>query len=295
MDVPGRGVQSVEVGGRILAMMAAAGGPVMLRDIASGAKVPPAQAHAYLVSFRKIGLVEQDGASGRYQLGPLALDLGLARLRSLNPLRLAGDAAAELAAELGLMVTLTVWGSFGATIVQVHEARDQLHVNLRPGAVYSLAGTATGRVFAAFLPPAIIGPRVKIEMRSTERTQRIGSPVDAARFRHDVAAVRQSGYATAIGSPVPGINAVSVPVFDHTGHLQLAMTLIGPAGLVDTGPHGAETQRVMTMATGLSSALGFKAAPRLEETATRARGQRVSSDPLLPSSPQLQDDLPLER
>jgi DNA-binding IclR family transcriptional regulator len=67
--------------------MVLAGQPLMLRDIAAGAKVTPAQAHAYLVSFRKLGLVEQDVASNHYQLGPFALQLGLARLRSFNPLR----------------------------------------------------------------------------------------------------------------------------------------------------------------------------------------------------------------
>jgi len=50
-----RGVQSIEVGGRLLECMAATAQPLMLREIAAGAQVTPAQAHAYLVSFRKIG------------------------------------------------------------------------------------------------------------------------------------------------------------------------------------------------------------------------------------------------
>src|SRR3712207_5912984 len=121
-DITGRGVQSAEVGGRILVAMVQAGRPLMLRELAGGADVTPAQAHAYLVSFRKLGLVEQDPATSRYQLGPFALQLGLARMRLSNPLRLAGEAAAALAAELGLMVTITVWGTFGPTNVQGHEA-----------------------------------------------------------------------------------------------------------------------------------------------------------------------------
>ena len=35
----------------------------------------------HLVSFRKLELVEQDGVSGRYRLGPFALRLGLACFR----------------------------------------------------------------------------------------------------------------------------------------------------------------------------------------------------------------------
>ena len=139
-EVSGRGVQSAEVGGRILMAMVQAGRPLMLRELASGATITPAQAHAYLVSFRKFGLVEQDPATGRYQVGPFALQLGLARMRISNPLRLVSDAAPGLAAELGLMVSVSVWGTFGPTIVQVHEATDQVHANVRAGAVYSITG-----------------------------------------------------------------------------------------------------------------------------------------------------------
>src|SRR5579859_5672383 len=79
-DAPtGRGVQSVEVAGRILSVLADSNRPMMLRDIADATAMPPGQAHPYIVSFRKIGLVEQDAASGLYRLGWFALHLGLAR------------------------------------------------------------------------------------------------------------------------------------------------------------------------------------------------------------------------
>lgn len=288
MEVVGRGVQSVEVGGRILTVMACAGQPLMLRDIAAGAEVTPAQAHAYLVSFRKIDLVEQDVGSGRYQLGSFALQLGLARLRSFNPLRMAGDAIVGLAAELGLMVTLTVWGSFGATIVQLQEATDQMHVNVRAGAVYSITGTATGRVFAAFLPATIVEPRVAAEMREEERSQRIGQPLSADQLAREIAGIRRLGYATALGSPIPGVNAVSAPVFDHTGQLQFAITLIGPARLVDVGRDSLQTQRLLAFTTHLSAQLGYSSGAAEKEqtgpdaglTVVQLTDQRGTADAL---------------
>lgn len=256
MEVVGRGVQSVEVGGRILSTMVLAGQPLMLRDIAAGAKVTPTQAHAYLVSFRKLGLVEQEASSGRYQLGPFALQLGLARMRSSNALRMAGEAAVALAAELGLMVTVTVWGAFGPTIVQVHEAADQVHVNLRAGAVYSLTGTATGRVFAAFLPATVTRPRIETELRERTRSQRVGTPISPGQLAQEIAETKRLGYATAAGSPIPGINAVGAPVFDHTGQMQLAVTLIGPAASVDVAQGSPQARRLLDFAAQLSAQLG---------------------------------------
>jgi DNA-binding IclR family transcriptional regulator len=76
-----RGIQSIEIGGRLLRVLADAIQPMMLGGLADAAGMPPGQAHAYLVSFRKMQLVEQDGVSGRYRLGPFALRLGLACFR----------------------------------------------------------------------------------------------------------------------------------------------------------------------------------------------------------------------
>lgn len=283
-DVTGRGVQSIEVGGRILAVMVQAGRPLMLRDLASRADVTPAQAHAYLVSFRKLGLVEQDPATGRYQLGPFALQLGLARMRVSNPLRLAGEAAAALAAELGLMVTITVWGTFGPTIVQVHEAADQVHVNLRAGAVYSLTGTATGRVFAAYLPAGQVAPRLEAELAEGSRSQRVGNPASRAQFEREVARVRQQGYAVAEGSPVPGINGIAAPVFDHGGQMQLAVTLVGPAAAVGTAPDSPQVVALLDFTRGLSAQLGYapdrsEAAGEEEETGCRRTTRSLAGEP----------------
>jgi DNA-binding IclR family transcriptional regulator len=258
MDVSGRGIGSIVIGGRLLAVMANAGRPLMLRDIAAGAELTSAQAHAYLVSFRKIGLVEQTSESGLYQLGPFALQLGLARMRSVDALRLATRAAPELAVELGLMTTVTVWGSLGATVVQVNEAGNQVHVNLRAGTVYSLLRTATGRVFAAFLPKEVVAAHRKtaakisglLEPANAEPTEELLVEVERARAR---------GYATAVGSPIPGVNAVAAPIFDHTCGLKVALTVIGPASLVDISPDSALVARVVAFSAALSAELGMRA------------------------------------
>jgi DNA-binding IclR family transcriptional regulator len=256
-DVTGRGVQSAEVGGRILVAMVQAGRPLMLRDLAEGADVTPAQAHAYLVSFRKLGLVEQDPGTNRYQLGPFALQLGLARMRISNPLRMVGEAAAELAAELGLMVTISVWGTFGPTIVRVQEAADQVHVNVRAGAVYSITGTATGRVFGAYMPAKQLEPRLEAELAEGPRSQRVGNPASRARFEREVARVRRQGYGVAEGSPVPGINGIAAPVFDHSGQIQLAVTLIGPAPVVGTEKDSPQVAALLDFTRRLSAQLGY--------------------------------------
>ncbi|MCR0983885.1 IclR family transcriptional regulator [Roseomonas populi] len=272
--VEGRGVQSIEVGGRLLRALVGVGQPAMLRDLAGAAGLTPAQAHAYLLSFRKIGLVEQDEVSGRYALGPFALEIGLVRMRSADPLHMASKAAAEFAAEMGLMVTIAVWGTHGPTIIQVQESSRAIHVNLRAGSVYTITGTATGQLFAAFMPAAQIRPLLEEELRGTGGAERkVGRATSEARLERDIAAIRALGYSTTEGVPVPGINAISAPVFDHTGQMQLAITAIGNEGTLDCGPESAQAVAVLALSRRLSSELGYQNPERAAPVNVPRRGR----------------------
>ncbi len=147
-----RGIQSVEVGGQLLRALAHQGRPMALKDLAREAGMSAAKAHPYLVSFGKLGLIEQDPQSGRYGLGPLAMQLGLISLQQYDPVRLATPLIGELARTLGHTVGVAVWGNRGPTMVRIEEAPSAVHVNMRHGTVMSLRGTASGLLFCAYLP-----------------------------------------------------------------------------------------------------------------------------------------------
>ena len=256
-------MQSIETGGRLLSALADASGAAMLRDLAAAARLTPAQAHAYLVSLRKVGLVEQDAASGRYRLGPFALRLGLARMRVSDPLRAAGDGLGELADRLGLMLSIAVWGDMGPTVVRVHEAVTQIHANVRPGTVFSLFGTATGRVFAAHLADALVARRLAAELADTRHAP--AAPPGLAAIRADAAAIRARGCAVTVGVPVPGVSAICAPVFDHGGQIQLAVTAMGPSGAVDVAAGSAQETELLRFTRDLSAQFGF-AGPQPRQT-----------------------------
>src|ERR1700761_340149 len=84
-----RGIQSIEVGGQLLRALVHEGRPMALKDLAREAEMSPAKAHPYMVSFGRLGLVEQDRTSGHYLLGPLALQLGLIALQQADPVHIA--------------------------------------------------------------------------------------------------------------------------------------------------------------------------------------------------------------
>lgn len=256
----GRGVQSVEIGGRLLGLLAASSQPMMLRDLASTADLTPGQAHAYMTSFRKLEMVEQDTA-GRYRLGPFALHLGLARLRGTDPYKLAAEAVVGLAEELNLMVAITVWGTHGPTIVLVQESSNYIHANVRAGGMFTVTGTATGKVFAAYLPPKLVEPVVREELQAAQKGWRDVGALSGEALEQEVEKVRRDGIAATIDLPVPGISALSAPIFNHSGHLQLAITIIGPTPKIDVDLAGPHAEALLRLTRELSAKLGHRSSP----------------------------------
>ena len=246
-----RGIQSIEVGGELLRALVHSGRPMPLKDLARDAGMAAAKAHPYMVSFGRLGLIEQDEVTGHYALGPLALQLGLIGLQQANPVQVATPLIDALARQLGLTVALAVWGDRGATIVRIAESDAPVAVSLRHGTVFSLGGTASGRLFGACLPPA--------EVKRLLASERDAPPWKEFDLLLDD--VRRRGISRSEGEIVPGVNAMAAPVFDHTGRMVLAVTAIGPARITDTAWNGELARALKACGDTASRRLGHRAMP----------------------------------
>jgi DNA-binding IclR family transcriptional regulator len=258
-DKEQRAVQSIEVGGRLLLALANSQTPLTLRDLSSLADLPASRAHPYLVSFGKLKLIEQEPETGRYALGPAALQLGLTCLHQLDPFRAALPVAQQLAESTGHAVALAVWGNFGPTIIRMIDAREPLHVSMRAGTVMSILGTATGRAFAGVLPIDRIEKAMAVALGDPDG-QKIsllkGKP---KALREAVAEIRDHGVARAEGRPIPGVNAFSAPAFDHEGEPAIVITALGHQDHFSADWNSGAAQAVRAAAAEISGRLGWQA------------------------------------
>lgn len=264
-----RAVQSIEVGGRLLLALANSPTPLTLRDLSSKADLPASRAHPYLVSFGRLKLIEQEPETGRYALGPAALQLGLTCLHQLDPMRAALPVAQQLAESTGHAVALAVWGNFGPTIVRMIEAREPLHVSMRVGTVMSILGTATGRAFAAVLPVERIDKALGLALGDPVEPRTRPSGIEPKALAKAVAEVREHGVARAEGRPIPGVNAFSAAAFDHEGEPAVVITALGHQDRFSAEWNSPAAQAVREAAAAISGRLGWL--PRVASPSGRVR------------------------
>ncbi|MDT8838290.1 IclR family transcriptional regulator [Paraburkholderia fungorum] len=254
-----RGIQSVEVGGRVLLALAQARSPLALSDLAAAAQIAPGQAHAYLVSLSRLGLIKRDELSGRYEPGPLSLRLGLMHLENQPAFRAAVPRVAALAEAIGFSVAICIAGPQGPTIVRYEHAGFPLHVNLHVGTVMSLPATSTGRVFCAYLPREAMAAMWANQSGSRDRSMTPSG--ESAAFEAALNDIRARGLAFSVDAPSPGISSLSAPVLDAGGQLCLALTVIGSTGAIDVAADGPTARTLLAAAHDIAAELA--AAPSL--------------------------------
>ncbi len=236
------GVKSIEVGARLLQVLVQASGAMALNELAAGARLSPSAAHRYLVSFARIGLVQQDAKTRLYDLGPTAVTYGLAAIGRSKLLSRAEEVQLDLRARLDESTLLAIWGTHGPVVLNVAESSKAIMVTMRVGATMPMLRTATGWVFAAFLPRSVTKPVIEAEVAAG----RIDPDNTTPRAREaEFARIRERRLALHKGNLLPGFPAVASPLFDWRGRLIAVLSVFGHSPDFDPSPDGRIAQALL--------------------------------------------------
>ncbi|HEX7076711.1 MAG TPA: IclR family transcriptional regulator [Hyphomicrobiaceae bacterium] len=254
-----RGIQSIEIGFRLVQCLVKAPHPLSLKTLAERAGVSASRARFYLVSFIRLGLVSQDREHGHYELGPYARHLGLAAIQRMDVVRVSAQPLRRLCDTLKEAVFLAVWGNRGPTIVLTLDGPREIPMSVRVGYVMPVLYTATGRVFLSYLPRQATDTLIKAELAAALRERgRDAANEMAESIESVVQNCRSAGFACTESLLNPGFAGVAAPVFDHRGWLAAVVTVIGLGDQLDVRPNGPNVLMLLRAAEEISKSLGFR-------------------------------------
>ena len=250
-------VQSVEIGARLLRVIAKFDGPQMLKDIAHAAGMSPGKAHRYLASFVREGLIEQNSVDSRYDLGGMAREIGQAALGRLDIVRVGTNCLLQLHERLRETVLLGVWGNGGATVIYSLTAQAPIAISVRVGSILPTLTSAIGKVCAAYQPREVTAESIVKECAVNKKR---GTPPKFYRadlIERMLNEVRQQGYSVIMGELMEGIHAIGVPVLRRdTKELVAVISSAGAAGSLDMRGSGKVTVELSAAAQRFSNMLG---------------------------------------
>lgn len=255
-----RTIQSLERAAAVLRLLAGGERRLGLSDIASSMELPKATAHGLLRTLQQEGFVEQDAATGKYQLGAELLRLGTSYL-DVHELRSRALVwADDLARSSGESVYLGVFHKKGVLVVHHVFRPDNSRQVLEVGAMQPLHSTALGKVLSAFDPvahsEAVDGER----RRFTERTV-----TGLGHFEELLELTRARGWAADVEETWEGLASIAAPIHDRR---RMPVGAVGVTGAVErvcddvpgAGAGGAPGASATVSAPGAANGPGGAAA-----------------------------------
>src|SRR5262245_16012383 len=202
-SLPRHGNRSIVRAVALLRVIAELGRPATLSELASRAGMSAPRAHRYLLGLARTRLVEQSLASGRYDFGSEIVELGVAALGRVDAVRFASDVLASLVEETGLSALVTVWGTNGPTVVRCEQSQLTSAIRVREGRNLPLLRSASGRIFLAYSPEALVAPFVARELKAGGISGAKSKKSDKKRVDSLRAEVRRHGLARAVSGVLP--------------------------------------------------------------------------------------------
>jgi DNA-binding IclR family transcriptional regulator len=240
--------RSIEQAARMLGLFSPERPELALAELTARMGSTRATTHRHALALRHAGLLRYDPVRQLYSLGPRIVELAASALAGLRIIKIAGPYMERLLTDVNETVVLSVWDGEAPVVVRVDDNTDRIaRIVVRTGTRLP-AGSAQGKVFAAFgdVPPAA-----------------------AHMADGELATVRASRVAVN-SQVVQGIRAIAAPVFQDT-ELAAAMAIVGTtAGVPEDA--GSPLAAALRDAAGLLSAeLGFlRATQPLSAAATGA-------------------------
>ncbi|MFE6777709.1 IclR family transcriptional regulator [Streptomyces sp. NPDC057702] len=220
-----RTIQSLERAAAMLRLLAGGERRLGLSEIASSLDLAKGTAHGILRTLQQEGFVEQDPASGRYQLGAELLRLGNSYL-DVHELRARALVwADDLARSSGESVYLGVLHQQGVLVVHHVFRPDDSRQVLEVGAMQPLHSTALGKVLSAYDPvahtEAVEGGREAFTPRTV---------TGGAEFEGVLDLIRARGWAADVEETWEGVASVAAPIHDRR---RMPVGAVGVTGAVE--------------------------------------------------------------
>jgi DNA-binding IclR family transcriptional regulator len=195
-----------------------------LTEICERVGIHKSKGYTILNTLKQYDLIQKDERTKTYCLGLGIVHLAHNVLDNMEIRDVAAPHLMTLANESKCTAHLLTINQDLVYVVDAYEGSPDIGFTLRKGFRYHITHGVHGKAIAAFLPD---GDLKDLLGGDSLHFYGEGKPVDMNRLKSELTAVRENGYAYDHGILLPGITAISSPVFEKNGEIVACVLLLG--------------------------------------------------------------------
>lgn len=238
-----------------------------VRETAAALGLTHSSAHRFLETMSRAGWVHQIPQTQKYELGPMAIQVGMTAVARMDLRFAASRELREIARRTGETAYLGVLVGDRVVYIDIVPGGHAIGLNRPVGWTYWAFRTAVGKVLLASLPLDQLS--TAIPYRRLPRTGRRGVTALPG-LRRELVAVQRAGFATNDEESEPGVYGIAVPIRDGRSRVVAGLGIGGPKERVRPR-RDAWVQLLREHADRISAALGYPGVRRSSRTAPSRR------------------------
>ena len=227
-------------------------------------------AHRILQTLTRRQFLRLDEERRAFTLGVANLRLGIEFLESIDLRREALPMLRALAESTGETAHLGQLSGNDVVYIEKVESSHAVRMYSRVGDTMPAYSTGVGKAVLAFLDDA----ELERHLPATLERRAANTITDRDALREHLRRTRERGYSLDDVENEEGIRCTGAPVFDHTGRVQGAISVAGPATRMTVERLHELGPQVRAQADLVSARLGHRSAGRPEATPPAAGSRR---------------------
>jgi IclR family transcriptional regulator, acetate operon repressor len=223
--------------------------------VARELELPKAVAHRILKELVAGGFLGFDDRSKLYGLGPGALKVGMAALRSLDVTRVTRPYLEQLVARTQETATLSARQGWSRVYVDQVLSPQEIRMAVPLGTTHALHAGSSSKAILAALPDHKID-----EYLASHGLDRVTPTTitDVAALRAELVRVREVGYAISLGERQHGAGSVAAAVRSASGDVWGSISVCGPLDRFEPGAITAYGELLVEVAAAVSLEIGYR-------------------------------------
>jgi IclR family acetate operon transcriptional repressor len=238
--------------GRILKLLGRHPDGLRAADLARTLDIPVTTTLRIMTTLHLDGLARKH--DGRYELGPVLIQLGTAALAGTEIRELALPLLQRLTADTDETAHLAIPCDERSLIVAVQDSPHPLRAASRPGFLADLHCSATGKIFLAFLYSQRLG-EFYAQVRPERRTP--ATLTKLADLKREGELTRKRGFSLDNEEFNLGVRCLAAPVYDSDGAVTAAMGITASTVRFPQERIPEFAAKVRAVAAELSQLLGY--------------------------------------
>lgn len=243
----------------VLHVVAQAGGPVGVADVARRLDLSTSTAHRVLVTLVESGMLRRDSSETKYELGIVGRELAHALFARFPVRLLAEQPLRRIAAETGQTASLHVRAGWYGMRIAAAQGWDEISAGTRLGETQPLSQGAASLALLAALPDEEVARYV-----AWHRAQRPELPeLSAEDLEQALAEIRKRGYALVLAETADPLRSLGVVLRDQAGVPFASASVEGDPARFDPRPRSDVLRVIRGHLDALQEACGSLSAEQL--------------------------------